>query len=98
MNHCDKSRDQEVKPQEQAVTEAMSSAAGRGGRWRLWVAALWGLLLSPLNLLWNFANGRPNPEISSAEYAGEITGIILFLPLLFLVVASIRNLFVKKSS
>lgn len=77
------------------MTEAMTRAARRGGKWRLWVAGLCGLLLSPLNLLWNLANGRPNPEISSAEYAGEITGIILFLPLLFLVVASIRNLFAK---
>ena len=67
-------------------------------KWSLWRAALYGLIVSVIVLVINIisAGGALWPHVRSGnEMIGYAAGRLFFLPLVFVLVAVIRNSFVK---
>jgi hypothetical protein len=72
-------------------------------KWSLRNAALWGLGLTAVVLITNTAFSNPDTIMWLNAFDDELffyhwAGYLLILPILFVAVASIRNLFVKNSN
>jgi hypothetical protein len=66
-------------------------------KWSLWRAALYGFIFSALLYAFHvFAVRDENLPGPSAAELGAITGLLSVGPIIFVMVALVRNLFVKK--
>lgn len=83
-----------------AVEEVVWNRGGQ--KWSLWRAANIGIGVSAVSLLLQGANGRGFELASyahgSPETIGHLAGQVLAAPLLFVVIAAIRNLFNRRQA